>query len=186
MDDVVEFFNSYLDVVHAGEVAIFSEPDEIVVRLQGESLEFWHAEPGAPVSPPFGRIMGLSSAQLAQKWAGRPGPEISRRTLFLIAEYNSAEWGALFAGYIGGDRKLTASAYGGLLYATDIAGEFKIIASYREDIEVVPPPLQWRYSRGAHITLANTPVAVRPLEEPTGRAAHRQDWQEMQNSAPTR
>ncbi|MFF5565167.1 hypothetical protein ACFY6Y_11045 [Streptomyces sp. NPDC012829] len=183
MDEVVKFVYSYLCVEHSGNVAVYSESDEVVNRLREASMEFWYAAPGVPVSPSFGRAAGMSSEQLAKRAAR---VKIARRALFLVAEYRDPDWGALYAGYVGGDRVLTAQSYGGLLYVTKIADELKIVASYKEDIDEEPPPLRWRHSQGANILLTGPPVAVRPLGLPTGRAAHQQDWQMLSDAAPDR
>ncbi|MEU6018220.1 hypothetical protein ABZ826_30600 [Streptomyces sp. NPDC047515] len=179
MEDVVKFFNSYLDIDYAGNTAVYSESDEVVNERRDASMKFWHEVPGAQLSPGFGRPMGMPSEQLAQLAAN---VNLARRTLFLVAEYSDPTWGTLYAGYIGGDRARTAQSYGGLLYATEIKGQLKIIASYREDIDKLPPPTHWRHSQGAEISSPNTPVSVRALEAPTGRAAHRQDWDALRNA----
>ncbi|MFE7468747.1 hypothetical protein ACFU6R_32205 [Streptomyces sp. NPDC057499] len=122
----------------------------------------------------------MSPEQLA-KMAARMKPV--RRALLLVAEYQDPAWGALYAAYFGGDRATTAQAYGGLLYATGIQGELRIIASYREDIDTEPPPMHWQHSQGAEITLTGPPVAVRALLEPVARKAHLHDWKELRDSA---
>lgn len=183
MDDAVNFFNSYLGVEYAGQVAVSSQPDEVVNDLRAEIMTFWHAAPGVPLSPPFGRLTGISPEQLAQKSA-ETNPV--RRELLLAAEYDDPTSGKLYAGYIGGDRELTALTYGGLLYATEVEGQLKIISSCKEDFNAVPPPFGWRRSQGAQVSPAGPPVAVRPLREPTGRAVHRQDWLALRDAAPNR
>ncbi|SCF96038.1 hypothetical protein [Streptomyces sp. Ncost-T10-10d] len=183
LEDVVKFFNSYLDIDYAGNTAVYSESDEVLNERRDTSMKFWHAAPGILLSPGFGRPMGMPAEQLAQL---AENVNLAHRELFLVAEYSDPTWGTLYAGYIGGDRERTAQSYGGLLYATEIKGELKIIASYREDIDKVSPPVHWRHSQGAEITSPNTPVAVRPLEAPTGRAAHHQDWEMLRNAADDR
>ncbi|WP_190123256.1 hypothetical protein [Streptomyces inusitatus] len=178
MDEAVSFFNSYLDADYAGNLAVRSESDEVLKERQIASRGFWHSTLNAPLSPGFGRPVGMPSEELA-RLAAKMNPV--RRRLFLVAEYDDVEWGALYAGYIGG-RGRTVQSYGGLLYAAGINGELKIIASYKEDIDKVPPPLRWCHSQGVEITLSGNPVAIRPLEVPTGRIAHKQDWEAFRNA----
>ncbi|WP_329538967.1 hypothetical protein OG345_01920 [Streptomyces sp. NBC_01220] len=180
IEDTQSFFNSYLDIDYAGNTAVYSESDETVNELREESMTFWHALPGVQLSPTFGRPMGMPVEQLAQLAAT---VELARRALFLVAEYSDPTWGKLYAAYIGGDRESTARSYGGLLYAAEINGNLKIIASYREDIDQLPPPVRWRHSQGAEIDPPKTAVSVHPLEAPTGRAAHRQDWEALRDAA---
>lgn len=183
IDDAVSFFNSYLDVEYAGQVAVGSQSDGVVNDLRAEIMTFWHAAPGVPLSPPFGRLMGMSPEQLAQQAAEM---NAVRRALLLVAEYDDPTSGQLFAGYIGGDRDLTALTYGGLLCALEVEGQLRIVSSCKEDFNAVPPPFGWRRSQGAQVSPVGSPVAVRPLEEPSGRAAHRRDWWAIRDSAPNR
>ncbi|MCT2593936.1 hypothetical protein LHJ74_29195 [Streptomyces sp. N2-109] len=183
IDGAVEFFKSYLEIEHAGNMATYSESDETVEELRAESMQFWHALPGIALSPSFGRPMGMQPerlSQLAQK------ANLERRALFLVAEYRDPAWGTLYAGFVGGDRASTAGSYGGLLYAAEIEGGLKVVASYREDFDKAAPPVQWRHSQGAEPDLPGAPVAVRALQGPTGRAEHREDWEILRGSAPDR
>jgi len=180
METAVKFFNAYLDIDYAGNVAVFSESDEVVNELRDASMKFWHAAPGVLLSPGFGRPMGMPPEQLA-RLAANTDP--ARRTLFLVATHHDPTWGDLYAGYVGGDREQSAKSYGRLLYATGIENEFKLIAAYREDFDKVSPPVRWRHSQGVEISSRDAPTAVRPLEVPSGRAAHRQDWEMLRNAA---
>ncbi|MCX4846577.1 hypothetical protein [Streptomyces sp. NBC_00893] len=183
LEDVVKFFKAYLDVDYAGNVAVYSESDEVLNGRRDASMKFWHAVPGTFLSPGFGRPMGMTAEQLSQLSATA---NLAHRKLFMVVEYSDPTWGILYTGYIGGDRETTAQSYAGLLYATKIKGDLKIIAHYREDIDKVSPPVHWRHSQGAEMTSLATPVAVRALEAPTGRAAHRQDWETLRNAVADR
>ncbi|WP_335932615.1 hypothetical protein [Streptomyces sp. PTD5-9] len=179
LEEAVTFFNSYLDLDWAGNRAVSSESDEVVNALRSDSMKFWHSVHDAPLSPSFGRPMGMTPEQLARMAAKI---ELVRSELFLVAEYRDPTWRTLYAAYIGGGRVTTAQSYGRLLYATEIQEEIKIIAAYREDFDKTPPPMHWQHSQGAEITLTDPPVAVCALKAPTGRKAHRQDWEMMRNS----
>ena len=176
MEDVVKFFNSFLDIYYAGTLAVYSESDAVLDERRAASMEFVHAVPGVIMSPLFGRERGLPADELAEF---AEEMDVTRRPLFLVAEYRHPSWGALYGGYIGDDSSATAGSYGGLLYATEIDRELKIIAIYREDFDKASPPVRWRHSQGAEIGDPGKPVAVRPLEAPTERAAHRQDWESL-------
>ncbi|MFE3379515.1 hypothetical protein [Streptomyces anulatus] len=179
IDDAVTFFNSYLDVEHEGNVAIYSASDEVVKELRARSMTFWQASPGATLSPSFGRPMGMHPDQVADL---ARSVNLARRTLFMVAEYRGPDGGRLYAAFTSGDRASTAQSYGGLLHAAEVAGELKIIASYKEDFDKASPPVHWRHSQGVEITLPAAPVAVRPLEAPSGQAAHQEDWEGLRDS----
>ncbi|ARF73947.1 hypothetical protein ACPEIF_07495 [Streptomyces sp. NPDC012600] len=183
IDDAVNFFNAYSDIEHAGITATYSEPDEVVNEYRTGSMRFWHAEPGTPLSPSFGRPMGMGSDQLAQL---ARNVSLVRRTLFLVAEYRGRDGGSVYAGIVSGDRTRTAESYGGLLYATEVDGDLRIVASYKEDFGKVSPPVHWRHSQGMDIGLPGPPVAVRPLAAPTGQAAHLKDWEGLRDSVAER
>ncbi|MFJ1590153.1 hypothetical protein ACIOD0_07880 [Kitasatospora albolonga] len=183
IDDAVNFFNSYSDIEHTGNIATYSEPDEVVNEHRADSMRFWHAEPGTPLSPSFGRPMGMGSDQLAQL---ARNVSLVRRTLFLVAEYRGREGDSVYAGIVSGDRTRTAESYGGLLYATEIGGDLRIVASYKEDFDAVSPPVRWRHSQGRDIVLPGPPIAVRPLATPTGQAAHLKDWERLRGSVTDR
>ncbi|MEU3654798.1 hypothetical protein AB0E67_18665 [Streptomyces sp. NPDC032161] len=183
LEDAVDFFNSYLDVDYAGNKAVFLEGDEAVNTLRENSMKFWHSEHGVPLSPSFGRTMGMTPEQLNEMAAK---VNLARREIFLAAEYSDPIWRTLYAAYVGGDRVTTARSYSELLYAAEIQDEIKIIASYREDINKVSPPVHWRHSQGAEISLSGPPLAVIPLQEPTGRKAHQQDWEMNKNAVRNR
>ncbi|MEV6074436.1 hypothetical protein AB0L80_04885 [Streptomyces sp. NPDC052069] len=183
MEDVVKFLNSYLDVEYAGATAVYSDSDEVVNEHRDESMKFWHAVPGVILSPSFGRPMGMPQEQFAKLGANS---DLARRALFLVAEYADQNWGTLYAGYIGGDRNISAQSYGGLLYVTEIKRKLKIIASYKEDFDQPSPPIHWRHSQGVEIVTLENPSAVRPIEEPTGRVAHLQDWEALLTAATDR
>ncbi|MFI5749103.1 hypothetical protein ACIBBE_24925 [Streptomyces sp. NPDC051644] len=180
LEGPVKFFNAYLGIEYAGNMAVYAEPDEVVNELRKESMKHWHALSGVPLSPSFGRPMGMPAEILAQL---AESAKVVRRPLFLVAEYNDRTWGTLYAGYIGGDRARTAQSYGGLLYAAEINDTLKIIASYKEDTDKASPPMHWRHSQGAEISLSGPPVATHPLEAPAGRATHYQDWEAFRNAA---
>ncbi|MFF8713920.1 hypothetical protein ACF07T_21150 [Streptomyces sp. NPDC015184] len=180
LEDAVEFFNFYLDIDRDGNNAVRTEPDDVVNSLRSKIMRLWNSVPGVPLSPSFGRPMGMTPENLAEMAAHM---ERVRRPLFTVAEYQDPAWQVLYAAYIGGNKPTTAQAYGGLLYATGIQGELKIIASYREDIDKEPPPMHWQHVQGAEIALAGPPVAVRTFQGPTAIEAHLQDWEMLRNSA---
>ncbi|MFF3735353.1 hypothetical protein ACFYXM_35075 [Streptomyces sp. NPDC002476] len=181
MEEAVAFFESYLDFEHRGSLAILDEPDEVLKALRSRILnQFWHEAIGTPISPTFGRPPGMTPDQmvtLSQKM--RP----VRRSLLLVAEHEAPKTipgKPLYAGYISGDTESTAQSYGGLLVAAIMSdGEMKLVASYKEDFMQSAPPVRWRQSQGLRISLVCSPVAVRPLKAPTGRAVHQQDWQRL-------
>ncbi|WP_411079711.1 hypothetical protein [Streptomyces sp. cmx-18-6] len=177
--DAAKFFNAYLDIERIGSMAVYSEPDEVVNSYRTSSMRFWHASPGTPLSPSFGRPMGMDSDQLAQL---ARTVSLARRTLFLVAEYRAHEGDSIYAGFVSGDRARTAESYGGLLYATEVNGDLKIIASYKEDFDGVSPPVRWRHSQGVEIDLPGPPISVRPFEAPIGHPAHLGDWEKLRDS----
>lgn len=179
IEDAVIFFNAYLDIEHEGNVATYSASDEVVNELRTRSMGFWHASPGAILSPSFGRPMGMHPDQLENL---ARSVNLARRTLFLVAEYRGPDGNSIYVAITSGDRAETAQSYGGLLHAAEVKDELKIIASYKEDFDRVSPPVHWRHSQGAEITLPDTPVAVHPLEAPTGQAAHQDDWEDLRDS----
>ncbi|MFF8617938.1 hypothetical protein [Streptomyces sp. NPDC015350] len=179
----IDLFNSYLDTDWAGNNAVLAEPDDVVNSLRSKIMEFWNSVPGVPLSPSFGRPMGMSPEQLANMAARM---ERVRRPLFMVTEHRSHAGQVLYAAYIGGNKPTTAQAYGGLLYATEIRGELKIIASYREDIDREPPPVRWQHVQGAEIPLAGPPVAVCAFRAPVDIKAHLRDWEILRDSTKIR
>ncbi|MFJ9885774.1 hypothetical protein ACIQRW_07910 [Streptomyces sp. NPDC091287] len=175
----MKFFNAYLDIEHEGSVATYSASDEVVNELRTKSMGFWHASPGTTLSPSFGRPMGMHPDQLATL---ARSVNLARRTLFMVAEYRRPDGETLYAAFTSGDRTRTTQSYGGLLHAAEVEGELKIVASYKEDFDKASPPVHWRHSQGAEINLSGAPVAVRPLEAPTGQAAHQEDWEGLRDS----
>lgn len=75
---------------------------------------------------------------------------------------------------------MTAGSYSELLFATEIDGELKIIASFGKEFDSVPPPVRWSHTQGARIEGLGAPVSVRPLLAPT-LDAHRQDWEALRD-----
>ncbi|GAA1935958.1 hypothetical protein GCM10009716_48780 [Streptomyces sodiiphilus] len=176
VEEVGDFFQSYLDAEFAASSAVSTEPDEILEQRRAILESFMYSVPGKVMSSGIGRGRGWSAEQLADL-AQRM--KVARRPLFLVVEYVHPKWKQLFAGYIGGGKPRTAGAYGELLFAAEIEGKMRVIATYREDFDRVPPPVHWKHAQGAEIGKLARPVGVLPVEAPTSRAAHFQDWQDF-------
>ncbi|MGW4996466.1 hypothetical protein ACWEP8_02275 [Streptomyces hydrogenans] len=179
-DDVVDFFNAYLDSDFEGNLAVASKSDNEVQSCKEVSSQFFYSGDGVAMSVGFGRPTGWPEEkidELAQQ------AQVVRRPLLLVIEYCNAEWGPVFAGYIGGDRPRTAASYGALLYVAFVREELRIIATFREDFGAVSPPIHWIQSQGVQVAGLGDPVAVRALEPPVKRAVHLQDWERLRDSA---
>jgi hypothetical protein len=174
MDGAIDLFNAYLDAEYAAVVATRTEPDDAVVNRARAAVEaFLNTGPDGRMASTIGRAPGMTAA--AVEALAATVDQVVRRTLFQVVEYRHPALGRLFAGYAGGQSMLSKGAYGRLLYATELAGEPKIISEYVPDILEPAPPVAWSVLQGAQIAPPGRPGAVRQFTGPTYEP-HRHDW----------
>jgi Ankyrin repeats (many copies)/Ankyrin repeats (3 copies)/Ankyrin repeat len=164
IDEAVSFFQEFLTALYEQDVADLTEPDEQLEQRIARSESFMYAPPGTTMTSPFMRPRGMPPEELAEIAARAETPQ--RRPLFLVAEYETAELGTCFAGYVGGADDLTALGYQRQYWAMDVNGEPKMVALYVVDYDSIESEVEWENFEGAIVGKVGRPVAVRGLQEP--------------------
>ncbi|WP_239160602.1 winged helix-turn-helix transcriptional regulator [Virgisporangium ochraceum] len=165
LDEAVEFYAAYLDALYRYEVAVRTEPDDVLAERRARAHTFLDPLRGAWIDTWSPRPPGLTPEEIGQ-WEARL-PTMRRPALFLVAEYAVPEWGSLFAGYTGGTGTLTYRSYMYRFLAGEVDGkpaivsQYSIEPSYGEEGQVT-----WDFTQGVEVADLGRPVAARGLREP--------------------
>jgi hypothetical protein len=165
LDEAVEFYTAYLDALYQYEIAVRTEPDDVLAERRAQAQTFLDPRRGTWVDTWSPRPPGLTPEEISER--GAKLPTVQRPALFLVAEYVVPERGSLFAGYTGGAAKRTYRSYMYRFLTGEVDGkpaivtQYSIEPSYGEEDQVT-----WEFTQGVEVADLGRPVAARGLQEP--------------------
>lgn len=164
LDEAVAFYTAYIDALYDYEVAVRTEPDDVLAERLARTRAFLDPGRGTWVDTSTSREPGLTAGEVSSRASELP--PLARPELFLVAEFIVPERGTLFAGYTGGPYDGTSDAYMYRFLAGDVDGKPVIITQYSIEPSYGPPDeVNWEFTQGVEVGLGR-PVAARGLQEP--------------------
>ncbi|MFD2767476.1 hypothetical protein [Micromonospora eburnea] len=165
LDEAVEFYTAYLDALYQYEVAVRTEPDDVLAERRARAQAFLDPLRGTWVDTSSPRPPDMTPEQISER--AEKLPTVARPSLFLVAEFAVPEWNSLFAGYTGGADEGTFRSYMFRYFAGEVEGKPAIITQYMlEPSYGEPGQVTWDFTQGVEVGDLGRPVAARGLQEP--------------------
>ena len=165
LDEAVEFYTAYFDALYQYEVAVRTEPDDVLAERLAQTQAFLDPLRDTWVDTSSPRGPGMTPEEVSDRASKLP--PAARPSLFLVAEFAVPEWGSLFAGYAGGAAEGTFDSYMFRYLAGEVEGKPAIVTQYSiEPSYGEPGEVTWDFTQGVEVGDLGRPVAARGLQEP--------------------